>query len=156
MELAVGQPAGVGEDELRRQAARCGDIDARRIEPDRHGDRRAARPRFGSTAADGHLNPLIPDEPAIRDGVLLRQHQPLNPPVRDGHVGANRRPATLVDPRMAPGRQVFRRSAIEQRDQIRPRRIAERVRLEIFTEAVSKRIVAHDASSWRITIGAFW
>src|SRR5690606_11410700 len=57
-------------------------------------------------------------------------------------TGRNRWTSGLVDPGRAPGRKILGRPLVEERDEVRPGRIAEGVRLQVLAHAVAERVLA--------------
>src|ERR671910_824419 len=57
----------------------------------------------------------------------------------------DRRAARLFDPNPAPLREIGRRAAVEDVDQIGPGRVAERVRFQVLAQPVAKARLAHHA-----------
>ncbi len=99
---------------------------------------------FGRVAANRHAELLRPHAIAIPGGmqVALTERQLRDGAVSDFEDGFDGRAPRLVDPHAAPLLQIHRRARVEHRDQICPRRIAERVRREVLAQAIAEIVVA--------------
>ncbi len=112
--------------------------------------------RIVFVVAERDVDPLCPDEAAPRDRILLHECEPGDAAVLDLETRRDLGASRLLDPRMAPGRQIVRRPAVEDLDQIRPGRVAERY-ARSGSHAVRRETTSAPRiiSSCRITIGAF-
>ena len=102
------------------------------------------------------LQLLVPAERSAAR-IRLREREPRHLAVRGLEVRRDRRPPGLVDPRAAPGGEVFVGARVEDRDEIGPRRVARTQSGVRYSRRPSRSSSGPSiCSSCRMTMGAFW